>query len=164
MVLSSESEILRSVLGGDLHIVDPVVLFDILALNEQLGGVGSGSSLANVIVQDGTGHLAVNNVLDSFLQCVNTDQIDVLADLAASLLDGLQSAQSHCVVVAEDDFDLLAVLCQSVCNVLLCGGLVPVIQVLIQALDFLAGVGQSLDGVLGTILCIDVFGSPLHMM
>ena len=120
-----------------------------------------GGSLAHVIVQNGAGHVAIDDILDSLAQCVNTDQIDVLADGTASLLQGLQSAQCHCVVVAEDDFDLLAVLCQSVCDVLLCGGLVPVVQVLVQALDFLAGVGQSLDGVLGAVLSINVLGVAL---
>ena len=94
------SEVLSSVLGGDLDVIDPVILFDVLALNKQLGSSGGGGCLTHVVVQDGAGHLAIDNVLDSFLQCVNTDQIDVLANLAASLLDGLQSAQSHCVVVA----------------------------------------------------------------
>ena len=134
-----ELEVLCCVLGSDLDVVDPVVLLNVLALNKQLSSLGSLGSLAHVVVQNGTGHLAVNNVLDSLFQCVNTDQVDVLANGTASLLDGLQSAQSHCVVVAEHNFDLLAVLCQSVCNVLLCGGLIPVVQVLVQALHFLAG-------------------------
>lgn len=112
-----ELEVLCCVLGSDLDVVDPVVLLNVLALNKQLSSLGSSGSLAHVVVQNGTGHLAVNNVLDSLFQCVNTDQVDVLANGTASLLDGLQSAQSHCVVVAEHNFDLLAVLCQSVCHV-----------------------------------------------
>ena len=154
-------QVLRSVVLGDLDVVDPVVLLNILALDEQLGSLGSLGSLTNVVVQNGTGHVAIDNVLHSLYQSINADQIDVLANGAASLLDGLQSAQCHCVVVAEDDFDLVAVLRQSVCNVLLSGGLIPVVQVLVQALNFLAGIGQSLDGVLGAVLSVDVLGVAL---
>jgi len=156
--------ILRCVVLGDLDIVDPVVLLDSRAFDVQLGSIGSCGGLAHVIVQHGTGHVAVQNVLNSLGQCIDADQIDVLADGAAGLLDGLQSAQCHCVVVAEHNFDLIAILRQSVCNVLLSGGLIPVVQVLVQALDFLAGIGQSLDGVLGAVLSVDVLGVALHMM
>ena len=153
--------ILRCVVLGDLDIVDPVVLLDSGAFDVQLGSIGSCGGLAHVIVQHGTGHVAVQNVLNSLGQCIDADQIDVLADGAAGLLDGLQSAQCHCVVVAEHDFDLIAVLRQSVCNVLLSSSLIPVVQVLVQALDFLAGIGQSLDGVLGAVLSVDVLGVAL---
>ena len=37
----------------------------------------------------------------------------------------------------------------------------PVVQVLVQALNFLAGIGQSLDGELGAVLSIDVLGVAL---
>ena len=90
-----ELEVLCCVLGSNLDVVDPVVLLNVLALNKQLSSVGSSGSLAHVVVQNGTGHLAVNNILDSLFQCINTDQVDVLANGTASLLDGLQSAQSH---------------------------------------------------------------------
>ena len=70
-----ELEVLCCVLGSDLDVVDPVVLLNVLALNKQLSSLGSLGSLAHVVVQNGTGHLAVNNVLDSLFQCVNTDQV-----------------------------------------------------------------------------------------
>ena len=73
-----ELEVLCCVLGSDLDVVDPVVLLNVLALNKQLSSLGSLGSLAHVVVQNGTGHLAVNNILDSLFQCVNTDQVDVL--------------------------------------------------------------------------------------
>src|SRR5699024_8481478 len=155
------SEVVGGVLRGDLDVVDPVVLLDGLALDVQAGGLGGGGGLAHVVVQDGAGHVAVQNSLDSVGQGVNAHQVDVGADGAAGLLDGLQSAQSHGVVVAEHDLDLVAVLCQGVGHVLLGQGLVPVVQVLVQAVDGLAGILQGLDGVLGAVLGVDVLGVAL---
>ena len=111
-----------------------------------------------MVVQDGTGHGAVLDHLLALLQSVNAQQVDVLAHNAAVLLDSSSCAQSHAVIVAEDDFDVGAVLCQSCVNDLVALSLVPVTNVLNQALDSDASVGQSLDGVLGTVLCIGVLG------
>ena len=73
--------VLGSVVLGHLYIVDPVVLLDLGAFDVQLGSLSSCSSLTHVIVQNGTGHVAIQNVLHSLGQCVNADQVDVLADL-----------------------------------------------------------------------------------
>ena len=111
-----------------------------------------------MVVQNGTGHGALLDHLLALVQSVNAQQVDVLTDLAASGLDSSGSAQSHAVVVAEDNLDLIAVLSQSGSHDLLALGLIPVTNVLDQLLDLHAGIGQSLDGVLGTVLRIGVLG------
>ena len=114
--------------------------------------------LTNVIVQDGTGHGAI---LDHFLalgQGVNANQVDVLANGTTGSADSLGSTQSHTVVVAEHDLNFVAELCQSGGHDFLTLGGLPVAHVLNQALGLDTGIGQSLDGVLGTILSIRVLG------
>ena len=111
-----------------------------------------------MVVQNGTGHGALLNHLLAFRQSVNAQQVDVLTDLTASGFDSGGSAQSHAVVVAEDDLNVIAVLCQSSGHDFLALGLIPVTNVLNQLLDLHAGVGQSLDGVLSTVLRIGVLG------
>ena len=51
--------VLGSVVLGHLHIVDPVVLLDLGAFNVQLGSLSSCGSLTHVVVQHGTGHVAI---------------------------------------------------------------------------------------------------------
>src|SRR5699024_10153135 len=128
------SEVVGGVLRGDLAVVDPVVLLDGLALDVQAGGLGGG----------GGRHRA-----------------DVDGEAAVGLLEVLLGAQGDVVVVAVHDLDLLAVLGQGVGHVLLGQGLVPVVQVLVQAVDGLAGILQGHDGVRGALLGVDVLGVAL---
>ena len=71
-------------------------------------------SLCEVVVEDCAGDLAGDNFLNNFCQGVNAYQIDIFANCAACGLDGLQSAKCHSVVVAENNFDVVAVLGQGV--------------------------------------------------
>ena len=150
--------VVSSVLGSNLHVVNGVVLVVGLALQVTDSGINSGLGLAHIVVQNGAGHAAGGNSLHSLFQSVNTHQIDVLANLAAGSLDGLQGAHSHSVVVAEDHVNFVVELAQNVGSILLALGLIPVSALLVQLVDLQAGILQSLDGVLGAVLSIHVLG------
>ena len=145
---------------GDLHVVDPVVVVDGVALESGNGDVDSLVGLADSVVQNGTGHGALVDHLNALLESVNTDEVDVLADGAAGSLDSGGGAESHGVVVAEDDLDLIAELGKVVGADLLPLRLGPVADLVVEALNLNAGVGQSLDGVFGAVLRVDVRGRP----
>ena len=66
--------------------------------------------LCDVIVENSTGHGACKDIFQSLCQSIHTYQIDILADDTVFGLDRLQSAECHCVVVAEDYFHIIAVL------------------------------------------------------
>ena len=57
-----------------------------------------------MIVEYGTGLLAIDYVLNSLGQSVNAYQIDILVNGAASCLDRLQSDKRDRVAVAEYNF------------------------------------------------------------
>ena len=109
-----------------------------------------------MVVEYGTGHGSCDNILKSLRQSVNTYQVDVLTNGAACSLDSLKSTKSHSIVVAEYNFDVIAVLCKGVSNELLSLLLLPHTNLLIQLVNLKAGILKSLDGELGTILSINV--------
>ena len=117
--------------------------------------------LCEVIVEDCAGDVAGDNILNNLSQSVNAYQIDVCANLAACGLDGLQSAKCHSVVVAEYNFDVVAVLGQGVSYELSALNLIPHTNLLIKLVNFEACVCQSLDGELCTILSVNVLGIAL---
>ncbi len=115
-------------------------------------------SLCEVVVEDCAGDLACDNLLNNFCQGVNAYQIDICANCAACGLDGLQSAKCHSVVVAENNFDVVAVLGKGVSYKLSALNLIPHTNLIIQAVNFETSVCQSLNGELCTISCVDVLG------
>ena len=114
-----------------------------------------------MIVEYGTGHGSVDNVLQSLRQSVNTYQEDILAYLAACCVDCLQSAKCHSVIVAEYNLDLLAMLAKCIGYKLLCLYLIPVTNLIIKLFYFPACIYKSLYGELGTLLRINVLGVAL---
>ena len=133
-----------------------------LAAQQLLHGSNSLRSLTLSVVQNGTGHVAVGNFVLGSVQSVNTDEVDVLVDGTACSLNGLQSTDSHIIVVAENNFDLIAVLGKVVLADFLALVTVPVTALQVKLLNLNAGIGQSLDGVLGTQLSIDILGVALN--
>ena len=143
------------VVRGNLDVVNVdalVVGLEGLAAQQLLHGSNSLRSLALSIVQNSAGHVAVGNFVLGSVQSVNTDEVDVLVDGTAGSLNSLQSADSHVIVVAEDNLDLVAELGEVVLADLLTLVTVPVTALQVELLDLNAGIGQSLDGVLGTCL------------
>src|SRR5699024_10239549 len=120
------------------------------------GDIASGLSLGEVIVEYGTGLLAIDYVLNSLGQSVNAYQVDILVNGAASCLDCLQSAKSHRVVVAEYNFDLIAKLSQSVLSDLLSLRLIPVTALNQKLFNFHTRVGKSLNRELGSVLSVNI--------
>ena len=159
--LGGSSFLSGSGIGSDLHVVDPVVVLDGLAVESLDGHVDSGVGLAYGVVQDGAGHGAFVDHLNALLECVNTDKVDVLADSAARCGDGGGGTQCHGVVVAEDDLDLIAELGKVVGADLLALRLGPVADLVVEALDLDTGILESLDGELGAVLRVDVLGIAL---
>ena len=96
-------------------------------------------SLCEVVVEDCAGDLACDNLLNNFCQGVNAYQIDVCANCAACGLDGLQSAKCHSVVVAENNFDVVAVLGKGVSYKFSALNLIPHTNLIIQAVNFETG-------------------------
>ena len=95
-------------------------------------------SLSEVIVEYGTGHLVVHNVLNNLNQSINTYQVDIFVYSSSSCLDSLQSTKSHSIVVAEYNIDLVAVLGQSVSSDLLTLCLIPITTLLGQLFNLYA--------------------------
>lgn len=124
--------------------------------------VSGGLSLADVIVEYGAGHLAFHYVLNGLGQSVNAYDVDVLAHFSVGCLDCGQSAQSHSVVVTEHNVDLVAKLSQGILHDLLALSLIPVASLLQQFLNLYASVGQSLHGILGSVLSVYVLGIALN--
>ena len=143
---------LGSKLLGDLHVVDPVVVVDGLTGERRDGDVDGGVGLAVGVVQDGAGHGALVDHLNAFVESVNTHKIDILAHGAARRGDRGGGAQSHGVVVAEDNLDLVAELGQVIGADLLALRLGPVADLVVEALYLNARVLERLDGELGAVL------------
>ena len=94
------------VVRGNLDVVNVdalVVGLEGLAAQQLFHALNSLGSLALGVVQNGTGHVALGNFVLGSVQSVNTDEVDVLVDGAAGSLNSLQSADSHVIVVAEDN-------------------------------------------------------------
>ena len=121
-------------------------------------------SLSEVIVEYGTGHLVVHNVLNNLYQSINAYQVDVFVYSSASCLDCLQSTKCHCIVVAEYNVDLVAVLGQSVCCDLLTLWSDPSHHAALvsSSTSTPAACRQSLDGFLGSVLSIYVLRIALN--
>ena len=117
--------------------------------------------LTHGVVQDSAGHGALVDHLNALVKGVNADEVDVLADSAASRGDGGGGTQCHGVVVAEDHFNGIAELGKVVGADLLALRLSPVADLVVEALDFDTGILESLDGELGAVLRVDVLGVAL---
>lgn len=100
--------------GGNLHIVDPVVVLEFFTLQGSDSSVDSSVGLADMVVQNGTGHFAVVDHFNTFGKGVDTEQVDVFTDFAAGSLDGSGSTEGHGVIVAEDNFHSVAIFGQSI--------------------------------------------------
>ena len=129
--------------GGNLHIVDPVVVLEFFTLQGSDSSVDSSVGLADMVVQNGTGHFAVVDHFNTFGKGVDTEQVDVFTDFAAGSLDGSGSAEGHGVIVAEDNFHSVAIFGQSIRAEFLTLCLSPVTNLVIQAFNFETGIGQS---------------------
>ena len=153
-----EIQRLAEVGSVNLYVVNPVVVVDGFAVQSLDSNVDSLVRLTDMVVQDSTGHGAVLDHFLALFQSVNAEQVDVFANRTACSGDCSSCAERHAVVVAEDHVDLVAMSGQSVCSNLLTLVSCPVADLVVEALNSDACIFQSLDGELGTILCVDVLG------
>ena len=107
-----------------------------------------------MVIEYGTCHGSVHNVLKSLGQSVNAYQEDILAYLAACGINCLKSTKCHSIVVTEYNLDLLAMLAKCIGYKLLCLYLIPVTNLIIKLFYFPACIYKSLYGELGTIFRI----------
>ena len=118
--------------------------------------------LREVIVEYSTGQVASDNSLKSLRQSVNTYQVDIFAYSTSCGLDCLQSTHSHCIVVTEHNFYIITILSKSISNDLLCLILLPVTNLICQAVNFKSSILKSFYRELGTILSIYVLRITLN--
>ena len=114
-----------NVIGGYLYVIAADVVLIVAAGDVLNSCICCGVRLRNVIVEYSTGLLASLNVVTSLLKSINTYKVNIRTNGLACCLDCLQSAESHRIVVTENNLDVLAVLCKRVCNERLCLRLIP---------------------------------------
>ena len=67
-----------------------------------------------MVVQNCTSHLTLGDQINSILDCIDTDEINIFTDFTAIFLDRCCSAACHIIVVAEDNFEVITKLSQRV--------------------------------------------------